>query len=325
MDHDTARIGGQISETVAAMTGLFDSLLHISQLDAGVVRPSPRTFALDPMIDRICREQVAGLEGRPVVLRRVPCSALAHTDPILLERMIRNVIANAVRHTRAGRILVGCRRGERISVEVWDSGPGIAPADQDKVFEEYYQLANPERDRTKGLGLGLAITRRLSLLLDCPITLRSQVGVGSMFRISAPTGLVADVVDPPVASDQDATQQGLVFFVDDELAIQHGAADLLRIWGYRVLAAGSAEELMAKVDPGERPDLLICDWRLRGEETALAVVERVRQAARGSRGWSCHPQQAGPAGKAEGGRRQPGPACGGQTGGGPMSPASRAT
>jgi signal transduction histidine kinase/CheY-like chemotaxis protein len=278
MDHDTARIGGQISETVAAMTGLFDSLLHISQLDAGVVRPSPRTFALDPMIDRICREQVAGLEGRPVVLRRVPCSALAHTDPILLERMIRNVIANAVRHTRAGRILVGCRRGERISVEVWDSGPGIAPADQDKVFEEYYQLANPERDRTKGLGLGLAITRRLSLLLDCPITLRSQVGVGSMFRISAPTGLVADVVDPPVASDQDATQQGLVFFVDDELAIQHGAADLLRIWGYRVLAAGSAEELMAKVDPGERPDLLICDWRLRGEETALAVVERVRQA-----------------------------------------------
>ncbi len=167
-----------------------------------MVRAEPRTFALQPMLDRICREQAVELRGRPVDLRLVASSAVVHTDPLLLERMIRNLISNAVRHTRRGRILVGCRRGARVRIEVHDTGPGIPLEHQEQVFQEYYQLANPERDRTKGLGLGLAITRRLSALLDCPVTLRSQAGRGAAFSISAPRAEASAALDttdaPPV-------------------------------------------------------------------------------------------------------------------------------
>jgi signal transduction histidine kinase len=130
------RLTGQVAETVNAMGDLFDSLLDISQLDAGVIAPEREAFAIGPLLARLCREQAAGLAGRRVVLRQVPCGAVVETDPVLLERMLRNLIANAVRHTARGRILVGCRRrGRRLSVEVWDTGPGIAPAHRERIFE----------------------------------------------------------------------------------------------------------------------------------------------------------------------------------------------
>ena len=185
MDQGTKDLAKQISETVAAMAGQFDSLLDVSQLDAGVVLAKPQTFAIQPLLDRIYREQIPALEGGPVVLRQVRTSAFAHTDPALLERIVRNIVANAVHYTRTGKIVIGCRRGEQIAIEIWDSGPGITEGDHQRIFEEYSQLGNAERDRAKGLGLGLAIARRLSLLIDCPITLRSRVGVGSVFRVSS--------------------------------------------------------------------------------------------------------------------------------------------
>jgi signal transduction histidine kinase len=272
------RLTGQISDTVDAMSGLFDSLLDISQLDAGVVQPKPRTFALQPLLERICQEQQPELQDRPVSLRLVPTSAVLHTDPVLLERMVRNVVANAVRHARRGRVLVGCRLGARTTIEVWDTGPGIAPEQQEQVFQEYYQVANPERDRAKGLGLGLAITRRLGALLDCPVTLRSWAGRGSMFAISAPNADASVPVDPLNSPQFAVVQQGLVFVVDDELAIQQATADLLQAWGYDVVAAGSGDELMARADPARRPNLMICDWRLRDQETAPGAIGQVRTA-----------------------------------------------
>jgi len=276
------RLTGQIAETVQAMGDLFASLLDISQLDAGVVAPEREAFALGPLLARLCREHAAELFGRPVDLRVVACGAVVETDPVLLERILRNLISNAVRHTDRGRVLVGARRrGGRLVVEVWDTGPGIAADQQDRVFEEYYQLGNPERDRRKGLGLGLAITRRLSALLDCPVTLSSEPGRGSVFRVSIPLAHGATAAPAPIEPAAPA-RSGLVFVIDDERLVQESMADLLPAWGYDVLAAGSGEALLARADPDRPPDLLICDWRLSGGETAPAAIARVR-AAYGSR------------------------------------------
>lgn len=270
------RLTDQVGENIDAMTGLFDGLLDLSQLDAGVVRPHEEVFALEPLLDRICREEAADLQGKPVVLRRVATSAAVRTDPVLLQRMIRNLVSNAIRHTAEGRVLVGCRRrGEVVVIEVRDTGPGIAPEDQEKVFEEYVQLTNPERDRTRGLGLGLAITRRLANLLGCPLDLVSVVGRGSTFRVAIPAARLESV--PPGSADApQVAPRGLVFVVDDEPAVLQGTAELLGAWGYEPVVAGSGDELIARVDPRRPPDLVICDWRLRGDETAVEVIDRVR-------------------------------------------------
>ncbi len=275
------RLAGQMAETVEAMGGLFGSLLDLSQLDAGMVVPERQAFAIGPLLTRLGREQAAALGDGAVTLKVAACRAVVETDPVLLERMLRNLISNAARHTPAGRILVGCRRqGGRLSLQVWDTGPGIAAAHQEQVFQEYYQLGNPERDRARGLGLGLAITRRLSILLDCPVGLRSEVGRGSMFSIAVPLAAGAARLPraAPEAAEPPPPRQGLVFVVDDERLVQQGMAEILTAWGYEVVAAGSTEELMARAEPGRRPSLLICDWRLRGEETALGAIARVRAA-----------------------------------------------
>ncbi|WP_148360723.1 sensor histidine kinase, partial [Acidisphaera rubrifaciens] len=180
----------QVAASLEAMDGLFASLLDLSRLDAGVIEPRPRAFALHPLLARLVAEYAAEAAARGIGLRLVPTEAVVQTDPVLLERMLRNLIANAVRYTERGRVLVGARRqtrdGARVRVEVWDTGPGIAEADQPTVFEEFAQLANPERARGKGLGLGLAIVRRLSHLIDCPVALRSRPGRGSVFSVAVP-------------------------------------------------------------------------------------------------------------------------------------------
>lgn len=277
LDSTEGRLLHQIEETVEAMGRLFENLLDVSQLDAGMTRPSAKAFAIQPMLSRLVREHASELQGRPLELRQVACTAFARTDPVLLERMLRNLVSNAVRHTARGRILVGCRRrGDRLSMEVWDTGPGIAAQDEARVFDEFVQLGNPERDRAKGLGLGLAITRRLAELLDCPITLRSQPGRGSVFAISVPLASVGAPLDreesPPAPGST-----GLVFVVDDEALVRDSTAQLLATWGYEAVTGGSADELLARAD-GRRPDLIVCDWRLRGGETATHAVAQIRRA-----------------------------------------------
>jgi len=277
LDTEERRLVHEIEETVEAMGGLFESLLDISQLDAGLTRPEPRPFPIQPMLARICREEGAAIRDRPLSLRTVACGAMVETDPVLLERMLRNLVSNAIRHTPAGDVLVGCRRrSDRLSVEVWDTGPGIAPEHQAWVFEEFTQLGNTERDRTNGLGLGLAITRRLADLLDCPVTLRSRPGRGSMFGVSvplAPTGANTPAPEPVSGSPR----LGLVFVVDDEILVQESTARLLETWGYQTVTGGSAAELLARAG-ARRPDLVICDWRLKGQETALTATAQIRRA-----------------------------------------------
>ena len=181
------RLIEQIEASINAMDGLFTALLDISRLDAGVVAVQRRPFAIQSTLDRVCRDYLHEAQAKGVSLVCKDCAAIVETDPVLVERILRNLVSNAVRYTDRGRVVVGCRRrGAAISVQVWDTGIGIPQRPAGRVFQEYYQLGNPERDRAKGLGLGLAIVRRLTDLLGCELKLRSEPGKGSCFEVAIP-------------------------------------------------------------------------------------------------------------------------------------------
>jgi signal transduction histidine kinase/ActR/RegA family two-component response regulator len=276
---DAAReLVGHIEQSVEALDGLFTALLDISRLDAGVITPEPQSFAIQPVIDRVCRDHTPEAAAKGVALRCVPCSLHVRTDPVLFERVLRNLVGNAVRYTDCGRVLVGCRRGTAVHVEVWDTGRGIPARLQEAVFEEYFQVSNQGRDRAAGLGLGLAIVRRLTALLDLKLTLRSDEGAGSMFRLSVPATEPARVPvrepDPPVMA---ASRGKLILVIDDEVAIQVAMRALLVGWGHQVIAASSCTEMLDQLAfcPAV-PDLLICDYRLRDGEDGIVTVARLQ-------------------------------------------------
>jgi signal transduction histidine kinase/CheY-like chemotaxis protein len=278
MDAEARQLLGYVEASVTAMGSLFNALLDISRLDAGVVQPHPWDVPIQPLLERMCRDHAADAALKGIRLVLCPCSAAVHTDPILLEQILRNIISNAIRYTDRGRVLVGCRRGRRLSIQVWDTGRGIPAEEQERVFQEFYQLGNPERDRAKGLGLGLAIVKRLTSLLECPLTVSSVPGKGSVFKIAVP--LSRGAVNEP-ASDPDiaagSRRPGLILVVDDEPTIQAGMRSLLSSWGHTVTASGSCAEVLDEIAtlPGI-PDLIICDYRLRGGENGIDTIFRLR-------------------------------------------------
>jgi signal transduction histidine kinase len=274
------RLIGQIEQSAAAMDGLFSALLDISKLDAGAVEVRPQVFVIGALLARICSDFGAEAQAKGIGLTALPCGVAVESDPLLMERILRNLVANAVRYTASGRVLAGCRRrGGRLAVQVWDTGRGIPPAEQERIFGEYYQLGNPERDRTKGLGLGLAIVRRLARLLDCPVRVRSVPGRGSCFEVELPVArtLPAEHIAPAEAGAPAASGAKMIVVIDDERAIREAMTDQLRFWGHEVMTAAGADEAIAKLSAYHgRPDLIICDYRLRSEEDGIEAVARLR-------------------------------------------------
>ena len=273
------RLVEQIEASANAMDGLFSALLDISRLDAGVVEVRRQSFAIQSLLDRICRDYVEEAKAKSVAIEVQSCSAVVRSDPVLMERILRNLIANAVRYTAHGRVVVGCRRsGGSIRVEVWDTGPGIPYAQQDKVFQEYFQLENPERDRAKGLGLGLAIVRRLTDLLECELLLRSRPGRGSCFSVVMPLSSgAAEESEAAPKRFAGTIKLPLVLVIDDEAAILDGMRTLLTSWGHGVVTAESGEEMLGRLAQCPlRPDLIICDYRLRGGENGIEVIDKLR-------------------------------------------------
>ena len=281
VDHEAGRLLDNVDSSVQAMGGLFNGLLDISRLDAGVVEVNAQSFALQPLLERICRDHASEAEAKKVELRCRPTRVAVYSDPLLVERVVRNIVANAIKYTDKGSVLIGVRRrGRTVTVQVWDTGRGIAKSEQGQIFKEFYQAANPERDRTKGVGLGLAIVRRLTHLLGHPLTFRSHAGRGSMFAIDLP---LADAKMPapgetaPRIADFASAGAGLVLVIDDEATIQMAMKSLLESWGYDAIVAGSCDELLDKVAScPDRPVLIICDYRLREHEDGIRVIERVR-------------------------------------------------
>jgi signal transduction histidine kinase/CheY-like chemotaxis protein len=273
-----------IDGSIRALDSLFTSLLDISKLDAGVVEHQVAAVAVQPLLARICRDLDGEASAKGVALRLARTRLAVRSDAILLERVMRNLIGNAVRYTETGAVLVGARRrggphgGERVSLEVLDTGPGIAADQHEAIFEEFYQLANPDRDRSKGLGLGLPIVRRLTAILNHPLELESQPGRGSAFRVYAPRTVPPRLMEPDFPTGLGDSRSALILAIDDEQAIRVAMTELLRSWGHRVIAVGGGDEAIAALAHTATPDLIICDYRLRGRENGLEVIRRMRAA-----------------------------------------------
>jgi CheY-like chemotaxis protein/anti-sigma regulatory factor (Ser/Thr protein kinase) len=201
---------------------------------------------------------------------------------VLVERILRNLVSNAIRYTKTGGVLVGTRRrGRDVSLEVWDTGIGIPADQQARVFEEFYQLANPERNSKKGLGLGLSIVKRLVNLLGAQVDLRSVPGRGSVFKVRLPLG-VRPAPDP-ARKKKAATAPGdlsgrVIVVVEDEAAVLEGMRVLLEGWGAEVVAGASIRETMAGVEPLARaPDLIVADYGLRDGNVGTQAIAALRE------------------------------------------------
>lgn len=274
---------GRMGEALGGLRVMLDRLLDVSRLDAGLVAAKPEDMAVGELLERLHGQYRFQAEAKRIDLRLVSTSAAVRSDPVLLETMLRNLIENALRYTKSGKVLLGCRRrGDRLRIEVVDTGIGIAPDMQGEIFEEFIQVGNPERDQSKGLGLGLAVVRRLARLLGHNVAVRSVPGRGSAFSVDVP--LAARAVPERRSEDEPAKDDRgrLVLIIDDEALVRMGLQVTLEGWNYRVLAADSVAAVTRLVMAGARPQAILADYRLRGGETGLDAIGVV-QAHLGTR------------------------------------------
>jgi signal transduction histidine kinase/CheY-like chemotaxis protein len=269
-----------IEASTAAMELMFNALLDISRLDAGAIEIRPVHFPLQKMLLDLEHQFGAVAAERQLRLRFRPCDITLYSDPLLIERILANLIANAIRYTDDGGVLVACRRrGRMVRLSVIDTGRGIPPEQQESVFQEFVQLHNPARDRSKGLGLGLAIVSRLGRLLGHRVDVRSRPGHGSMFSIDVPLG-DARLIRPaaPASAPGQIPADALVLLVDDENAILRGMAELFDNWNIDLVTARSADEAEYWLDSLARvPDVIVSDYRLPEDTNGIEVINRLRQ------------------------------------------------
>jgi signal transduction histidine kinase/CheY-like chemotaxis protein len=269
----------QIEATTNSLDELFTALLDLSRLDAGVVQAHYRPFRIGSILHRVCRDLAGDAAAKSLRLSYIPCKAIVNSDPILIERILRNLLSNAVRYTDAGRIVVGCRyKRFHVSVQILDTGRGIPRHLQSRIFEDYYRVDNPGRDGDRGVGLGLSIVRRLTDLLECKLTLNSEPGRGSRFEVMIErTNCEVLARETPNGDRNTSPVSGLVVVIDDEQAIRTGMSKLLGSWGCQVIATGSVNEAIRVLSTCmQRPALLICDFRLSGGESGVDAINRLR-------------------------------------------------
>jgi len=277
------KIVEKVEESVEAMSGLLDSLLDISKLDAGVVIPQKQTVDIDAMMRRLAQDFSSVAQRKQITLCVHCLQVQVLSDPVLLERILLNLLSNSIRYTQQnGTVLLACRRrGDDVRIEVRDNGIGIPLQEQQNIFREFVQLANSARDRSKGLGLGLAIVDRLSRLLHHPLGLRSAPNQGSTFFVTVPR--VPDVkellAEPAVAVaglPKNDNLTGLrVLVVDDDPLVLNGMGGILASWGCHVSLADSSQAVRDKYTESEF-DLVICDYRL-PDGNGLDVAERIEE------------------------------------------------
>jgi signal transduction histidine kinase len=280
------RLLGRIDAAVIAMNELFNALLDISKLDGGVSL-NKTDFPVTRLLRRVEATFADTAREKGLRLRVVSSSLWVRSDFILLERILLNLVSNAVRYTRTGGIVMGCRhRGAFLRIDVCDSGIGVAEDQQKNIFSEFYQVAGAERlENGSGLGLGLAIVERLGRLLDHPIELISRVGRGSRFSVSVPiVGAAAETAPVSRATTSfDPLNGKFVLVIDDDERVLESMRGLLHGWGCRVVTADSGvAALSALADHGEGPDLIVSDYRLANGSTGITAIEQVRRVVGGS-------------------------------------------
>ena len=268
--------------SIEALETSFGAMLDISRLDAGVVQVAPQTFPVRDLFRRLYQQFGGDAETRDISLRFRAVRRLVLSDPQLLERVLANLVQNALRYTRHGGVLVAARRHRSgVALEVWDTGVGIPQEQLELIFEEFYQIDNPERDRSRGLGMGLAIVRRLCNLLGHPLEVRSQLGRGTLFRVVVPSGDPRDPTQPALEAETLPPRVDVrvtVLLIDDERAIREATRELLRPLLVDVLVAATIDEAVEQARQATAPiDMILSDWRLRGAETGIEAVRAVRK------------------------------------------------
>lgn len=266
----------QLKASTDALRELLDGLLDISRLDAGVIQPRISDCSVQALFDRLNHDYAAVADEKKLRLVFAPTCVAVRGDAALLERIVRNLLSNALRYTERGGVVVGARRrGTDIRMEVYDTGIGIHPNEIGNIFREFYQIGNPERDRSKGLGLGLAIAARLAQLLDSQLDVVSVPGTGSRFSLSLPRSTVpATHVEMPSKPAPGRLTSAVVVVIDDERAILDATHTLLEGWGcHAVLADSGASACTALARERRQPDVIVADYRLRNGESGLDAIK----------------------------------------------------
>ena len=280
----TIGIARNIEVTVESLDNLFEALLDLSRLDAGVIVPDRRAVNVRTLFERLQNEFQPQAAAKGLAIESEPMDLWIHTDPVLLERVFRNLLENAVRYTESGGIRLLCAIAQDGSAElaVVDSGIGVPLAEQDRIFEEFYQLNNLSRDPSKGLGLGLASVQRMVELLEMRIVLVSFQGAGSRFTLHISSDAVCNPVPAavtPVPTARLDLRDRSVLVIEDDLRAQDAMSALVAQWGCRPIVATSAGEALRKVAAeSRRPDLVLADYRLGDGLTGVQAVHALARS-----------------------------------------------
>ena len=274
----------EIGRSLDTMTSILSSLLDVNRLEAGNLRPSVSEFSLSEVFEPLAQDFVAPVHQRGLRLCIVRSELIIRSDRRMLAEMIRNLLSNAVRYTDRGRILLGCRRaGDHVRIEVWDSGVGITEDQLPHIFDEYYQ--GTDGAERGGFGLGLAIVKRLGEILDHRVEVRSIPGKGTRFFIEVPrgrSGVKVPEAGPPVHPHHDAFL-GSVLAIEDEASVRSALGRLLKKRGVDATIVATATEALTLVrEQGLRPDVLLCDYNLRGSSDGIETIRHLRTAL----GWN---------------------------------------
>lgn len=284
-DEETRHLVSHLDSAVRALQDLLNSLLDISRLDAQAVKVYARPISVAELLEQIRSGFMPRAVDQGLSLKVRSQDVWVSSDPILLHSILLNLVSNALRYTRRGGVLVACRRiggGTRLRIEVWDSGIGIAPQHHQDIFKEFFQISNTERDRNKGLGLGLNIVERTARLLGHPLHLCSRLGHGSRFGIEVP------IVSAPDVSTTSATQSlkvvddlsGLsVLVVEDDRLVSRALDSLLGSWGCQVIVVEGLDGALLCLEKGFKPDVIISDYRLRAGSNGIDTIDRLRKVA----------------------------------------------
>jgi two-component system CheB/CheR fusion protein len=279
------KLVAKVDDTLGAMSGMLNALLDINQIESSSVQPEITTFPVNDLLDRLQDAFTYHAQAKGLALHVVPCGLQIDSDPRLLEHILRNLVANGLKYTQAGRVLIGCRRhADRLRIEVWDTGIGIPSTELNLIFDEYHQIDNPAREQSRGLGLGLAIVQRLAALLGCPVDVRSCEGRGSVFTVSvALASRSATPTTPPppagesVVAPPNERATGKIMVVEDDPDLRSLLEMFLRDEGHAVATAANgvlALEMVAHA--AIKPDLIFVDYNLPGGMHGLDFAASLR-------------------------------------------------
>ncbi len=272
----------QQEQAIAAMARLLNALLDISKLESGAIEPAPADFAVNDILDELGREFTGLAARKGLTLEVTAAREVGHSDPALLEQLLRNLVSNAVKYTRSGRITLRCSRepDALLRIEVRDTGIGIPAEQLSRIYDEFYQIGTGDGSH-EGYGLGLTIVRRIVDLLGLKLEVTSRVGEGSSFAVLLPAAAAGASVAPPAdAADARAGAQApehrqRVLLVEDDSGVRDATRLLLKVEGYRVAAVASLEEALAAASEGI--DLLVTDYHLSDGQTGTEVISALRR------------------------------------------------